>query len=270
MGKRTALLRGVAVFSAVILLASPAHANIVIPVFFTGWVAMVLVLIPVIIVESIIVSFVGGSGWRLPVLAIPVANLVSFLVGLPLALLHDGVAHRIFGLNEEDQPAIADSLLGFPVGLVSFVILLFGLSWWIEESVVIRFLDQFNPQQVSDAVFYANLATYSAFLLLALAISVSHVADIRNRPPKPDYYAPARARRAEQIWRAQHRDELLKSQDRPMREADLLEAWRRGNRYAKQGLALLASAEAGIDHQVSADSDNASIVKRKKKPSRAA
>lgn len=258
--KRRALLRGAVVFYAVVLLAVPAHANLIIPAFFAHWVGIVLALIPVIIIETIIVSMIGGTSWRLSTLAMTVANFATTLVGLPLAILHDFLSGLKFGLNGEGKPAIWDSKLGLPVGLALFMFFLFGLSWWIETSIAIWFLDPSNLQVVNEGVFYANVTTYSCFLLYLLVMGVwDAVLTTKSTNTKRDWlwlhdrHMRKKARNATKHIALQYRK-------RPVFEADLLRTWRFANRHAKHGIAALASVEADIIRRTSANPENSGLL----------
>ena len=88
------------VFLAVLAFAPPANANVFLPpLFFLSWVAMVLALIPVIIVETIVLSMRAGVWFWESVLTTLVANLATTLLGIPLAL----ILHATFrGLYSEE------------------------------------------------------------------------------------------------------------------------------------------------------------------------
>lgn len=90
----------VPVLFSVLAFAPPAHTNMGIPpLFFLSWVAMVVALIPVIIVETIVLSMRAGVWFWESVLTTLVANLATTLLGIPLAL----ILHATFrGLYSEE------------------------------------------------------------------------------------------------------------------------------------------------------------------------
>ena len=51
----------VLIFGMVMLISPPAHANVIVPVIVAGWFGMVLVLIPIILIESAILMSIGAG-----------------------------------------------------------------------------------------------------------------------------------------------------------------------------------------------------------------
>lgn len=74
-------------FLAVFLMASPAEANVMIPLIGFTWIGMVLALVPVIVVETLILwARVGLTFWH-STGVVTAASLASTLVGIPIACL---------------------------------------------------------------------------------------------------------------------------------------------------------------------------------------
>ncbi len=84
--RRNMLRCAIPIFLAVLLFSPPAHANAMIPIIVAGWFGMFLALVPIILIESVVLTRVGAHIWE-SLLAMSAANLGSTLGGIPLAIV---------------------------------------------------------------------------------------------------------------------------------------------------------------------------------------
>jgi hypothetical protein len=245
-------------FGTVLLVSAPAHANVMIPIIVGGWFGMFFALIPIIVIESIVLVWVG-AGVGSAVLSMAVANLASTIAGVPLAIVLEFVVMALTqgALYDESWDGSGkwfnEKLL--PIGLVLLLIPFFLLSWWIEAPIALWFLDEIPVQTVDHAVRDANLLTYGILALLvggALSIAVWRLADERSaraRVARTDSRLKANHRavvRYVEGFRTRQRDIELRAQPRPVLSADLLESWRLANEQARRGVTWLKAAEVNI------------------------
>lgn len=161
----TVLQVGLVALVVVLLAATPAEANggvgaliLVAPVL------AVVVLLPIVLIETYVLSsWVGLSGWAALWVA-SVANLASTLVGIPITLLL--LPPGSDETDWEEAPSVS------PAHCLLYVTLFWAASWVIEYQVSAWLLPGAEPHQVNAGVFYGNLATYgilAGFLLGWLA-----------------------------------------------------------------------------------------------------
>ena len=208
-------------FGAVLLFAPPAHANVMIPIIVTGWLAMFLVLVPVILIEWAVLMRSGAHFWE-SLMAMSVANLGSTLAGIPLAIALEIVVAMNTPLYHESWDPKGSRNRGWmvPVGGVLLLVPFFLLSWWIEAPIAAWILDDLPAQLVDTAVRNGNLVTYgilaallSAVLVMAVR-STSHASNSRAdlepvvEPEDPWRLANERARRGIARLRAKE-DEIV-------------------------------------------------------------
>ena len=270
----TRLMRGAAIFCAVILIAPSAHANVMVPFFVVGAFGMFLALVPIIIVETAMLMRVGVHVWD-SLLAMSAANLASTLVGIPVAaILEAAVVAEI----PPDQNPWEDESTRFrewmvPVSGVALLVPFFLVSWWIEAPVAAWFLDQLPPQFVNYAVRDANIVTYSVLALLVgrlLCLAVADSDGMRAMDRHADRIFPAgtwqianrRARRGMAGLRAKESKILRRFQAQPMHSPELYDSWRFANDRAREGIAWLRVAETVIDRR--RQTSTADLVERAK------
>jgi len=184
-----------------ILLAVPAKADAGVPMLLVTWPGMLLALIPIVVIEAWIMRprLELTSGKALKIAAI--ANLVSTVVGIPLAWLvlvglellstHGGSAS--FGLSTVWQrilsvtvqapwliPYESDLYWMVPAATLALLPANFLASWGIEYAVIRMLLripasSIFETERMSspgrpvrNAVFLANLGSYMILAVLAL------------------------------------------------------------------------------------------------------
>ena len=242
--RRNIFRYGLSVFVAVLLFAPPAHANVgVPPLFFMSWVAMVLALLPIIVIETIVLWVrVETSFWE-SILAASVANLASTFIGIPVAL----ILHAIFRATLDDTPKrlqtfwqkfrtvvwhvqyadVNDPEKRFPDwmwpgGCLVLMVPFFLASWLTESWVARSLLDTYPATGLDQAVFEANLVSYG--LLVAL-LSALFVWAIRN----PSI------------------EDASNVDPEPVSEPD--DPWRIANRRARRGMSRLKAAETRISRK---------------------
>ena len=147
-----------------------AHANAGIGFFTPAAMSLVLALIPVVIVEWVILRWrlsVGtGRAFRLAL----VANLASTLLGAVIGVALDLLLMAGTGMSGVSGP------IGFTVSLV----LMFGISWWIERRTVASMSPAIPRPLVGRAVLVANLASY-AMLVPAVFMLVPQETSFTDR-----------------------------------------------------------------------------------------
>ena len=240
--QRKTFWHGLSVFIAVLLFAPPAYANVgVPPLFFMSWVAMVLVLLPIIVIETIVLSVRAETSFWESIVATSMANLASTFIGIPVALILHATFREYFGdtpkklrtfwqkfrmvvwhvqyvLDHEER--IPDWM--WPTGCLVLMVPFFLASWVTESWVAIKLLDTYPATGLDQAVFAANLVSYG--LLVAL-LSALFVWAIRN-PSSED---------------ASNVD------PEPVFEPD--DPWRIANRRARLGMSRLKAAENRVSRK---------------------
>ena len=179
------------IFLAVLLIASPAHANTILPLFFMSWMAMVLALLPIIVIETIVLSVRAGTSLWESVIVATVGNLASTFIGIPVAL----ILHAIFRASLDDTPKrlrtawekfrmvvwhvqyaydeegrLPDWM--WPSGCLVLMVPFFLASWLSESWVARILLDGYSARGLDQAVFGANLVTYGLLVALLSALLV--------------------------------------------------------------------------------------------------
>ncbi len=244
--RRNMLRCAIPIFLAVLLFSPPAHANAMIPIIVAGWFGMFLALVPIILIESVVLTRVGAHIWE-SLLAMSAANLGSTLVGIPLAIVLEFVVATYTPLYDEsgDPKDTWYREWMLPVGGVLLLIPFFLMSWWIEAPIAAWILDDLPTRFVDVAVRDANLLTYGLLagllgLLLALALRDTDASVYRNRDREAEYV---------RSYATRQRDINLRHQPRPMHSIGLHESWRLANEQARRGIASLGAAETRIDRK---------------------
>ena len=198
--RRNIFRYGLWAFVAALLFAPPAHANMIVPpLFFMSWLAMVLALMPIIVIETIVLTVRAGTSlWDAGPTA-TLANLASTFIGIPLALVLHANFRGYLGAEpdrfqtfwqkfrmvvghvqyaDSNGPVARMPEWIWPAGAFVLMVLFF-LASWVSESWVARILlDTYPAEGLNQAVFEANLITYG---LLAGLFGVLLV--LANRDP---------------------------------------------------------------------------------------
>ena len=183
--RRNILNCAISVFLAVLLFAPPAHANMIMPIWFMGWMAMFMALIPIIVIEAIVLWFKASTGIWESGLAATLGNVASTVIGIPVAVTFHALL-RIYFDETPDQVETAWQKTRMMVWHVQYdmsegnsipiwvvfggcLILMFPcfVASWLSEAWVARLLLSDYPTQALDqAVFAANLMTYGVLVIL--------------------------------------------------------------------------------------------------------
>ena len=170
-------------------------ADVGIPMMFIQWPLMIGALIPVIIVEALVVRRWVQLSYRDAFIGITKANLLSTLVGLPLAFVAIFVIQMVIlvsvaGVAEQrhwnldsihDSPfvRILEFTLGvagkpnnaaywqIPLAIALLLIPSFYVSVWVERFICRRAWPNSDAAAVRHGVFCANLASYIVLFILA-------------------------------------------------------------------------------------------------------
>jgi hypothetical protein len=173
---------------AVWLIATPAYANIGVPMIFITLPMMVVGLIPVIGIETFVFRKKLAVSLRQTVRTVTVINLVSTLIGIPLTwfllvvlqiVTGGGGAHGLKTLHAKFLavtwqapwliPYETDMYWMIPSAILFLLIPFFFASWLVEYQVAWRILRDFDRKDVKKAVFWANLITYLIFVQITVA-----------------------------------------------------------------------------------------------------
>jgi hypothetical protein len=151
---------------------------------------MAAALIPVIAVESVVLKYLLPSAWREATIAGSLGNLLSTLVGVPLAWVvflafEFAVAVPASYLHVNPGPVLGTILfaawlvpdehdLDWMVPLSTMVLLVgfFYVSVWIESTVAERILQGYTRDRIRFAVWRANLASYAILEVIAAGFLV--------------------------------------------------------------------------------------------------
>jgi hypothetical protein len=169
-----------------------ALADVGIPMITIEWPVMLLALGPVIVLEALLIRRWVSLSYRDAFKGITWANVLSTLVGVPLAwLIMLGVQLAVFlplGLAADkwhwnlDAPVLqviavmASSVYVYgskspdwiiPSGIAVLLVPCFFLSVWIESKVCFRTWKTLDREAVRRGVYRSNLASYLALFILA-------------------------------------------------------------------------------------------------------
>lgn len=173
---------------ASVLLVAPsiAYANIGVPMLLVTLPGMLIALVPIIAVESYVISKQLSLALGRAVKTCSIANLASTLVGIPVAWFvlvviqiatGGGSAHGIDTPLEKFLavtwqapwliPYEPELYWMIPAATLTLLVPFFFASWFIEYRVSKRFLKENDASLVNKAVRDANLLSYA---LLAVAV----------------------------------------------------------------------------------------------------
>lgn len=184
LGKARLLILG----TSLTMLAGSASADAGVPMLFVTFPAMVLALIPIVLLESIVLSRVLQRKAVSLATSAATANVVSTIVGIPITLLALAFLQWATGgdtFHQFPKPLAMflavtwqapwllpyGNQLSWMVPVASLVLLVpfFFASYFIEAPIVARFQRQLPKAQVRRAVFQANAASYAGLVVVNLA-----------------------------------------------------------------------------------------------------
>jgi len=224
---RNTLRCAIPIVLAVFLFSPPAHANAMVPIIVTGWFGMFLALVPIIAIETVVVTRYGAHIWD-SILAMSTANLASTLAGIPLAIALEFVVGMNTPLYSESWTPKDKWIREWkvPAGGVLLLIPFFLLSWWIEAPIAAWILDDLPTRIANSAVRDANLLTYG---LLAGLLCLALVWFLRDMDQEVSLNADRKAEIEE--------------------DAASVDPWASANEHAKHGMASLKAAETRINRR---------------------
>lgn len=184
--------RVIATFGAVVLAAglaaTPASANMLLPMFYFPMYTEFLALIPIMIIEGIAFGVLyrrNSERWHAlrdeqsrAFISI-VANLVSFGAGIIASLLQDSLfTHMLWEVPEgSDFFSIAHSIAGSEeqpplINAAAFLLLLIPafIGSWLIEGAIMRWMSGLDYKRALEASLIANAASYTCLLLIVGAI----------------------------------------------------------------------------------------------------
>ena len=182
--------------------ATPAYADMGIPMLAWAWPWMIVSLIPIIIIESLYIqrSLKLSFGRTLKVMSI--ANIESTLIGIPITWVAWVIIEIILGYMgtlvfenlHVSLPESASLLFALTVGAAwltpaesnlywmvptaSLVLLIpfFYVSWLLERRRTKRLLKEYDPANIKKATFIANLCSYGLLFAIVLGWLIYSIA----------------------------------------------------------------------------------------------
>ncbi len=187
MNKPLSLLCCVALM--VLATPTPAHANVVVPMIAGAWFGMVILVLPIIAIESVMLFVALGVPFWKSLWVMALANVASTLVGIPIAaVFHGGLAGEARGATNTTREKVATALLRGPwvigtemddpekiepwMELVAAMGILgiFLLASWLTEAWVVHLgLQSVEWHQVLGGALTANATTYGILAGVLLA-----------------------------------------------------------------------------------------------------
>jgi hypothetical protein len=164
----------------ILTLQNPTYllADVGLPMIFVTYPLMLLALVPVILVEVWVATPKLQGTFGRPAWAIGVANVVSTIIGVPIAWAAmfgvELLADRLGFFNNGQRLSLADVILGsawtgppdnshdwiIPLAAMILLIPTFFVSWYLEAIIVEKMVEPEWPV-VRNAMFKANLASYA-------------------------------------------------------------------------------------------------------------
>lgn len=180
-----------------------ALANAGLPMLLVVWPLSICAILPVIALESWVINRTLNVGWRTAIIQMTKANVLSTLVGIPLAWIASVALDyslsyfvvEVIGspfypprsLGDLGRTILSAPWLGgfstgghwrIPVATIALLVPCFFASFWSEAWYVARILSPTAPKEARRAVWNANLLSYimllTASITWLLAGVVSH------------------------------------------------------------------------------------------------
>lgn len=221
--KHNKLMQLSIVVLGLLLFSAPASANTAIPFFVVGWIGMVLALVPIIVVEAIVLSLGFGFSGSRSTLVSGIVNLVSTVVGIPMAvgilgaqqslIFEDGSLANFSQRFNTPWKKVLAALFIVPLGssddadrltaaekkaldwmesvaILALLVFLFLSSWFIETLVAAFLFDPLYSSQLPRGILVANLVSYGLLLTVVVAMVISHASESRvelsqSKVPRP-------------------------------------------------------------------------------------
>ncbi|MDP3540261.1 MAG: hypothetical protein Q8S26_16320 [Azonexus sp.] len=186
--------RRVCIATLLLTLSAFASANAGLPMLAIVLPLSLPAFLPVIAVESWLLGRTTGTGWRAVLGPVVMANILSTLVGVPLAWIAmvalefslAWLSVDVFSLRsyppsfvgEFGRIVLAAPWLGpishgahwiLPVATITLLVPFFFASFWSEAWYLVDRFSPMAPRQVRSAIWRANLASY--FMLLAACLA---------------------------------------------------------------------------------------------------
>lgn len=149
----------------------PAAANAGIPMLVLAWPAQGLAFVPVVAIESLLIAHAIGTTIKAQFKPVVVANLISTIVGVPLAwlgmlALEGGVAGLVFGL-------LPESVANLPA--MQYVLFPF-MSAWIGGSSKLEFQAAF----VVLSIPFCAISIYTEFRFLRVGVASHSIPNLKR------------------------------------------------------------------------------------------
>ena len=172
---------------ALLALAAPVSANVGVPMITYAWPAAWLLLVPVVLLEAVVARRTLHTTWRRALVVAAASNLVSTLVGIPLAwggvllagsLVREITPRAIHGwvmkpFHAAWLPALPDHLPWLlPAAGATLCVPFFFASVLVELLVARRFAG-FAPADVGRWAWRANLLSYALIVAGLVAVAVA-------------------------------------------------------------------------------------------------
>lgn len=175
-----------------VIIPANAYANVAIPTVFFTIPAMLIALIPVVVVEAYILAKTLKISFHAAIKPTSVANIVSTIVGFPLAsAIHTVVAYLILTVNVHNKSNVVHDIwqavqLGVfiwdvrfthawaaPMAYCLFLISTLALSIIIEYLIIRKMLFVYPRRLILIGTVYGNLVSYTILSIVVLIILLS-------------------------------------------------------------------------------------------------
>ena len=189
------LIGGMTVTGIFLLIPSPAHADIIVPLIHVSWFVMLAALIPIVIVETLVVWISCGLTFWHTAGVTTVANLASTFIGIPIAhlllrifrpseTLRNNprrsfvvfVLEELWRYPEEGDSYYPDPKYALWVGVAAslLIFVMYFVGSWLSELWVASYMVKAVPTgDLNIAILIANIASYSIIALSLTLLVVS-------------------------------------------------------------------------------------------------
>lgn len=179
--------RRLALGVSLLLFADVASADMGVPMIFLTLPAMLVALLPIVLVESLVLGRMLGSGFVARVKSVAAANVASTLLGLPItwvvlvALQMTTGGGSAYGINTPARKLLAvtwqapwlvpyetDLYWMLPAASLVLLIPFFFASYFVEAPIVARMESAYSRSAVRSAVFRANIVSYALLAIFTV------------------------------------------------------------------------------------------------------
>lgn len=164
----------------IFLFPAAAHANAGLPLVVGINIFMILALIPIIAVETALISLFSGLPLWASLKVASVVNGISTFIGILASYPFLSFVDYIFDEESEYEPWEESSAIA---AMLAMLIIFFFASWLIEHHYACQIFKSLDPQSIKHGLFMANLVSYvglgAFFLLLFFKDKAEQTEDVK-------------------------------------------------------------------------------------------